>query len=428
VAAALALTYLTRTQAVVLAGAVVCAVPIYGIAQGRAREMLKAFRPMWALYAVGVAVLAVAVTAGLWSPLGPYRPLLDGLSHPHGLAIWAAANASALILGLGVLVGVAAPLGAALLLRRTASSGAAALAAVSISTTFWLLASVSLLSESPFGQGSVHERDLFFSAPLVISCAVAWGTNGRPRPKLLTAVTAAAVIACATTVPAGSITPHSVDALSFKLWSQIDFGQLSPSTWIVIVTTAGALAVLTMRSAWPLVLTIALAAVGVAAASDYRSTQTQADAHRYAWVDKSVPANAHVTLLYVGYGRARCRADAAPSPLPTMALYTEYFNSQVDRVGHLLDDNAARGLTSETFGLRADGVVTSDGQPLRPEYAVTDARIEVAGLREAHLAARDVSPGPDAGTGGLTLWRLRGPLRLLRPAQVRRPSARLACG
>lgn len=103
--AALVLTYLTRTQAVVLAGAVVCAVPLYGIAQGHA-----------------------------------------------------------------------------------------------------LLASVSLLSESAYGQGSVHERDLFFAAPLVISCAIAWATNGCPRPKLLTAVTAAAAVGCAASIPSGAIT------------------------------------------------------------------------------------------------------------------------------------------------------------------------------------------------------------------------------
>jgi hypothetical protein len=426
--AALVLTYLTRTQAVVLAGAVVCAVPLYGIAQGHARETLKAFAPTWAVYLLGAAALALALGAGIWSPLGPYGPLLNGWSHPHGLAIWAAANTSALFLGLGGLVGVAAPLGAASLLRRTASSGAAALAAVSVSTTVWLLASVSLLSESAYGQGSVHERDLFFAAPLVISCAIAWATNGCARPKLLTAVTAAAAVGCAATIPSGAITPHSVDALSFKLWSQMDSGPLSPSSWIIAATAAGVLAVLTMRSAWPLVLTIALAAAGVAAASDYRSVETQTVADRYAWVDSAVPANAQVTLLYIGYARTGCPANAAPSPLPTMSLYTEYFNSQVDRVGHLLDDNAARGLGSEKFGLRPDGVVTSDGRPLRPEFAVTDARIEVAGVREAALPAQAVTPEPGLGTGGLALWRLQGAFRLLRPAQVRRPSAEIVCG
>jgi hypothetical protein len=426
VLAALLLTYLTRTQAVVLAGAIVVAVPLYGLARGHVRETLKAFAATWALYLLGAVGVAVALAAGLWSPLGPYRPLLDGLAHPHGLAIWAAANLGGLLLGLGVLVGVAAPLGAASLLRRTSSSEGAALAAVTVSTTAALLASVTLLSESPFGQGSVHERDLFFAAPLIISCALAWVTNGCPRPRLLTAVTVIAVIGCVATIPVGAITAHSFDALSFKLWSH-EFAHVSPRNLIIVATTAGALAVLTMRSSWPLVVTVALAAVGVAAASDYRSPETQTVANRYGWVDRALPHAADTTLLYIGYPRTGCPATASPSSLPAMSLYTEYFNSRIDQVGHLLEDNAARGLASETFGLRPDGVVTSDGRPLRAAFAVTDARVELAGHRTAALSARAVT-APHVDNGGLVLWRLQGPLRLLRPSQVLHPSPQTACG
>ena len=123
VAAALALTYLTRTQALALAGAVVVAIPLYGLAQDRLRATLRAWAPTWTLYGVALAGLSLATAAGSWSPVGPYRSLIDGWHHPHGLAIWIAANLTALFLGLGVLVGVAAPLGASMLLRRTASSG-----------------------------------------------------------------------------------------------------------------------------------------------------------------------------------------------------------------------------------------------------------------------------------------------------------------
>ena len=119
---ALVLTYLARTQAVSLAGAVVVAIPLYGAAQGRLRAVLRAFAPTWGLCLTFVALLVLALSIGLWSPLGPYRPLIDEWRHPHGLAIWAASNLSSLFLGLGILVGVAAPLGVAMMLRRTASS------------------------------------------------------------------------------------------------------------------------------------------------------------------------------------------------------------------------------------------------------------------------------------------------------------------
>jgi Dolichyl-phosphate-mannose-protein mannosyltransferase len=426
VAAALALTYLTRTQAVTLAGAVLVAVPIYGIAQGRLRATLKAFAPTWALYGTAGAVLLVAAASGAWSPLGPYRPLLDGFRHPHGLAIWIAANLATLTLGLGILTGVAAPLGVATLLRRRATPGAAALAAVTISATAALLISVSLLSESVYGQGSVHERDLFFAAPLLISCALAWAAHGFPRPKVVTAVTAVASVGFAASIPRGAIDSHVVDALSFKLWAQISLGHVSPGAWITAATAAGALVVVTARSTWPLVLTIALAAVGVAAASDYRSVETPSQAHGYTWVDRSAPARAEVTVLYVGYPQTACPPGTPTSPLATMSLYTEYFNARVDQVGHLLGDNAARGVASTPFALRPDGVVTSGGQPLRPEYLVTDARIAIAGTRLASLPAGKVTPEPVA-KGALTLWRVRSPLRLLQPAQVEHPQ-QLACG
>jgi hypothetical protein len=426
VAAALALTYVTRTQAVTLAGAVVVAVPIYGIAQGRVRPTLRAFALTWALYAAAGATLLLAAASGAWSPLGPYRPLLDGFLHPHGLAIWIAANLATLALGLGILTGIAAPLGVATLLRRRATPGAAALAAVTISATAALLISVSLLSESVYGQGSVHERDLFFAAPLLISCALAWAAHGFPRPKVVAAVTAVASVGFAASIPRGAIDPHLVDALSFKLWAQISIGDLSPAAWIIAATATGALVVLTMRSAWPLVLTIGLAAVGIAAASDYRSVETPSQASRYTWVDRSVPAGAEVTVLYIGYPQTTCPPGTPKPPLATMSLYTEYFNARVDQVGHLLGDNAARGVASMPFALRPDGVVTSSGRPLRSEYLVTDARIAIAGTRLASLPARKVTPEPVAGEA-LTLWRVSSPLRLLRPAQVEHPH-QLACG
>jgi hypothetical protein len=426
VAAALALTYLTRTQAVTLAGAVMLAVPLYGRAVGRLRQTLRAFAPTWALYAGAGAMLLGAAAAGAWSPLGPYRTLLDGLLHPHGLLIWIAANFAALVLGLGVLTGVVAPLGAATLLRRPATAGAAALAAVTVSATAALLLSVSLLSESVYGQGSVHERDLFFAAPLLISCALAWATNGFPRPKVATTVTVVVAIGFAASIPRGAIDYHLVDALSFKLWAQINAGSLSPAAWITASTTAGALVVLTMRSAWPLVLTIGLTAVSVAAASDYRSVESLTEASRYTWVDMTVPAQAGVTILYIGYPWTACPPGTPKPPLAAMSLYTEYFNARVDQVGHLLDDNAARGVASTPFALLPDGVVTSGGQPLRPDYLVTDARIAIAGAQVASLPARAVTPEPAAGEA-LTLWRVRVPLRFLRPAQVRNPG-RFACG
>ena len=149
--------------------------------------------------------------------------------------------------------------------------------------------SVSLLSESEFGQGSVHERDLFFAAPLIIACAFAWATNSNwPQNKLASAVTAVVVVGCAATIPAGTITTHDVDALSFKLWARINVAPFAPSGWIIAATAVGAVVVLTVRSAWPLLLTVVLSAVCVARLSNYHSVSSRTNANNYAWVDRAV--------------------------------------------------------------------------------------------------------------------------------------------
>jgi hypothetical protein len=263
---------------------------------------------------------------------------------------------------------------------------------------------VTLLSESVYGQGSVHERDLFFAAPLLLSCALAWAAGGFPKPRLVTVLVVIGVIGCAALVPAGAVNSHLVDAPSFKVWAQIDALSLAPQRWIVVATAVAALTALVLRSPWPIIAAVLVGAVGVAAASDYRSAESRTQADRYAWVDRSVPKSSHVTLLYVG-----C---TGPSSLPRMFVYTEYFNSAVDRFGHLRGDDAARGIGTEPFAVRRDGTVTSGGRPVRSQYVVAGSSVPVAGVRRAALPARAVVP--DGGTGALVLWRVDGPVRLTR--------------
>jgi hypothetical protein len=420
----LGFAYLTRTQAVSLVGAVIVAVPLFGVGAGSVRAALRAFAPTWIVYIVAGAGAGLSDLLGLWSPLGPYRTLIDGFGHPHGLAIWAAANLSALFLGLGVLTGFAAPLGAAMLLRREAERSGAALAAVTVGTTAALLASVTLLSESIYGQGSVHERDLFFAAPLIIACALWWATNGCPRPRILTGLIVIGVLGATQLIPVGAVNAHLFDALSFKVWARITVGSISPKQWFMLATAAAALVVLLVRSPWPFVATVGLAAVAVAAASDYRSVESRSQADRYAWVDAAVPNNADVTLLFAGDPTGRCRSA---SPIPRMFVYTEYFNSRVRRFGHVYGDDAARGLATERFAIRGDGTVTSSGRGLRSRYVVTDARLEIVGRPAGSLPARRVVPS-DHGVprGRLTLWKVDGVVRLRRPAQALQV-ARVVC-
>jgi hypothetical protein len=401
-ALALVAAFATRAQAIVLAGAVVAGVLLYGAVRRETRALLRAFLPTWALYAVGGLAVLAAAASDLWNPLGVYDVLLYAW-RPRALWLYVAAHTTAFAVGLGVLVVVAAPLGAAALLRRAAARAETALAAASISATALLVLTVVVLSASPHGGGGVHERNLFYAVPLVLICALAWATRGFPRPRLVTAATVLAAIVLALEMPPGLITGQSVDALSFKLWTQVSSDPEAARWPMVAAVAIGALLLVRIRSAWPLVATLVVFTVAVAAAGDHRSDRPRSETDRYAWVDPV--ASGDVALLWIGYDDTEC----ATVPIGKLAVYTEFFNSSVDTVGHLLDDNDARALGSDALELTADGVVTRDGVPLRPVLVVTDARAAVAGERLATLDS-------------LSLWRTSSPVRL-----VRAPAAGEAC-
>ncbi len=422
---ALLFAFLTRAQAAALAGAVISAVLLFGLSRSRVRATTRAFVPTWILYAATAICAAALSLGGVVRPLGAYTVLLDHLWQPHNFLVWTAANVTTLSLGLGVLVVIATPLGAAVLLARSSTPREQALGATAVSSMLWLLLTVVVLSASPYGQGTPHERNLFYVAPLVFICAFTWAARGFPRPRMLTGATVACAIGLVIVFPGGVVSTYSIDALSFKLWAALPRGELSAPVLIVVAFALGVVLLLHLQATWPLVASVALAAVGVAAASDYRSDQPRSATPPYTWIDRTLPAEGDATLLWIGFDESRCPAGTPESLVDKLTVYTEYFNSRIGRVGHLLADNSSRGLATDELGVQPDGVVTSAGRPLRPDYVVTDARVEIDGSRLALLRARDV--GIDAREGSaLALWRVEPPLTLVRPAQVLAPTAACA--
>ena len=427
-ALALVLACVARTQAFILAGAVIVAVLVYGWARVRFRATVRAFLPTSLLYGVAGGLVIAASAAGRVNPLGNYSVLLHGGFHPHGLLLWAASNVTAFTLSVGVLAVVAAPLGVAVLLRRRASDGEAAFVAAAVPVTLALLVTVVVLSQSAYGLGGVHERNLFYVAPLVFICAFAWATRGFPRPWLLVAVTAIVLIGLAALMPRGPIVPYS-EAMSFKLWSQLGYDQVKLARVMIVAVAGGVLVLLRLRSAWPLVFVIVLSAVAATAARDYQSPQPRALTPQYTWVDRRLAPGDTAMVLWISAPKEPCPAAAPSSPLPKMAVYTEFFNSRVDRVGEVGGDNPARGLLSDALEVRPDGVIAKNGAPLRPRFVIADARLEFAGRRVAALRASDLMPAAGDAGYALALWRVTPPLRLAKPAQVLDPTQlrRLAC-
>jgi hypothetical protein len=419
-AAALVLAFETRTQAVALVGAIVLAVVIQGLSRGRTKAVLRAFAPTWIAYGAVAVVVVLAAAAGLFNPLGAYQKLLDtglGALHPHGLLLWTAANVTSISLGAGVLAALAFPLGVAELLRRRSTTSESAFASAAVAVILALLATVVVLCESRYGTGTVGERNLFYVVPLLFIGAAAWVERGFPRPRLLTAIVLGVAVALAVLMAPGSIAAV-VDSRTFGLWTELDRSWFPEKWQMVVAIGVGALLVWRLRRGWPIALAALLTAVGVTAANDRPATQPRSVAERYEWLDRSLPAGATATLLYIGFpGGVHCTVAPRVGDEGNLVLYTQIFDLKAGDVFQALGQNPASGVAAPGATIARSGVVSVKGQPLRPAYVALDAGVPVVGRRIAELRARDVISGSSSGAA-LALWKVDGPVRLRRPAEV----------
>jgi hypothetical protein len=419
-AAALLLAFETRTQAAALVAAIVLAAVIYGFSRGRTRHLLRDFAPTWAAYSAVAIVLVIGAAAGVVNPFGAYQKLIDtglGALHPHGLLLWTAANVTSISLGAGVLAALAFPLGVAQLLRRGSADREAAFASAAMASSLAMLATVVVLCESPYGTGTVGERNLFYVVPLLFIGAAAWVERGFPRPRRLTIAVLAVAIVLAVLMPPGSIAVV-VDSRTFGLWTELNRSWFSDKWQMVAALTVGALLTARLRRGWPIALAALLTAIGVTAANDAPPTQPRSVAARYDWVDRTLPAGASATILYIGVpGALRCAIAPRAGQVANLLLYTEFFDLKVRDVFQAFGNNPARAVAAPAVTIGSSGIVREHGRPLRPQYAVLDAAVPIVGRRIAGLPSRGLiaDASPDAA---LALWRVDGVLRLRRPQDV----------
>jgi hypothetical protein len=407
---AVALAFAARPQGVVLVGAIVGVILAQAALTHRWGETLRTFAPTWIAFGV-VGICAAAATAVTsWSPLGSYDVLLSGWWHPHGLLLWAAANVTALSLGIGLLTAAAAPLGVAAMLRQ-GSPAERALALAAAFSSLALLVTVVVLSESAYGQGQVHERALFYITPLALICALAWVKHGLPRPRATVAAVLVVFVGLAILTPAGVFEARSVDALSFKLWTKLGSHPSSVHLLVIAATLVAAIALVLARGPALLVATFILAALGVALVSDYHSDVSRAATSRYRWVDETLPAGGRAAIVWFGCQERRCSPATATRDLGRMAVYSELFNARVDTIAHVGAENPIRGVESTPGRLRADGTIVGPDGPLHARYVVADSDVNLLGRRVATLRGSEVSAGGEA----LTLWRTDGQIRVLAP-------------
>jgi hypothetical protein len=421
---AIALAVETRRQNLVLMAALPLVILLATALETRGarrslRRALRRFPVVWIALLIGVAAIAtwsVARSASPAATLGPFDVLVDGYD-VGSVAFWLRAHVGTLGLVLGVIPLVVLPFGLAVALRRAAGVSERALGATTAILVPLLLVQVALFASTPFGHEHVHERYLFYVAPLTFAVLALWIEKGRPGRSWL-AVAAALVVLLPLLIPwsgvsrSGHVEAPVIDALGFDPAGTDGDGGLAGSfhAVAVILTACIAIWVLVLRPgrrgvllvvtlAFFLTLDIDLQSEYEALGNGQRALAADGSRVPADWIDRATGTGSEVRILSV-----------APNPScptrghdwrRTQARFQRaiFFNTRVGRV-LAVGPRPSTGLHVERVQRVRDGVLVFRSWLPRGALVLAETTIPLEGRR----IARDAR-------AGLALWRVDGTLR-----------------
>jgi hypothetical protein len=400
----LALAYGTRVQAASIAPAIVLAPILLAVFERRGvRSLLRQYRVLYGTFVV-LGVLALgAQLAGGRSPrdlLGAYGPVGDAsydLGETLRYVVWHAAELALYVLFV--------PVAATIVLVARARSYDRQLQAFLAAT----LALVACLVPTVAAFASVfsfriQERNLFYLAPLLLICLLAWIERGAPRPRVVAVAAAVSSALLVLFIPFDRfITTSAVtDTLMLlPFWSvqdRIGMDWITPTAFALAGVLVAVFLFVPRRFALVLpllVLGLWVAAVrpiwfgkhGLERTSQGYLFQGIRKAERD-WVDRTVPAGGHAAFLWTG------RTDRLT------VNQTEFFNRKVGPV-YYLQSPTPGGLPERQVTIDPEtGLVTfPDGKDVTDEYLLADSSFEPDG----RILASDRG-------WGVNLWRVTRPL------------------
>lgn len=403
-----------RAQALTVAVGTGAAIVVVGALKREVIPTFRRFVPTLTIFALGLLIGVVAAVAGVTVPTSTYNTVFGSLDRIGGMVKWTAWNLGAFELTLGVTALAAVPVALVQMLRRARDEATRATGAVILTLGLSVIGSVALLSASPYGLGILHERNLFYVTPLLLTGVAYWLANGLARPIRLSGLAALATVGLAATLPADVIThPNYVDAPSAAFFAALH-GQLPDvptRVWTVALAAVGAgTFLLSRRPLFPL-LTIVLAFIAVASQNDYRDGLTGSQAKALSWVDDALPPGQSAALVHLGLAlsTAPCAAPTAQEE-EDFVVWTEFFNRRIGTVAHVYDANPRDGLASRELTVGPGGVILDNGRPFEPSYLVIDSRQPLVGTRIRRFDLQTIQSSYQAGAS-LTLWRVDPPLR-----------------
>ena len=430
--AAVGLAYATRAQFAVLVPAFLAAALLVWAVNARRPRLRDALAKLWptlGAVSLGSAALAgrlVLTSSSAQDLLGGYGALWRHYD-PGSAAKFVVYHLAGWEIYLFVVPLVVMPIVVAELLRDARRGGASEGAFVSafLTVNAGMLVIAAAFASTPYGYSELHDRHLFYVAPLWLLGFAVWLSRGLPRPLVSTAVGVALALLLPAILPFGLIGGNIVfEEVPTALWSwawsvtqttpHLDGRRILALTSVAL--TAAAVAV--PRRFWPILP--ALVVTGLAVSSVFawnREVDEPADLSatnepNRTWVDDAVPQGARVTKLYLASRRCR-EAESTRHAL----FLTEFFNTSVDRVAGI-GDSTPDGLPVERVDARPGGrLMLTNGQPLVADYVVT--------LPEIQLTGRRIALGTSAD---LVLWETGGVVRVADPRLRTRHLMAASCG
>src|SRR5215208_2624371 len=396
VLAVCALAFLVRPQALAFVPAIVAAPVLLILFRRSGLQGLKAYVSLYGLTAL-ILLPALAVQLARGRPISSLfgRYSFVGTQHysPGRVAEWLLYHFAELDLYVGI-VPFAALLVLILVVARLdarAQAFVAACVAVGFCTVLLAAAYASALTFVH----RVHERYMFYVAPLLLIALLVWIEQGLPRPRRRAVGAAVVAAALPAVLPLQWMLNTSIvsDTLALIPWWHLDL-QLESAAWTRVLLVAACLAAGSLflflprrlRLVFPALALASLLVVMVFADRDWQRSSTRmrnaiGSADRD-WIDQSVGSGASVAVLFTGHASA-------------VAVWgTEFFN---ESVGPVYD------LFARTPGDLPEALTTVDRAGalanVSASYGLTDQTAAFAGTRLATA-------------GALTLYRLAQPPRL----------------
>ena len=413
---AIALAYATRAQFDVL-------FPVYLLAlactwailpaRGQGRDVLRQLWPTLAALGLGVVVFLVRPVVTGTSPLdavGAYEVLFRGY-HPLDIVRWAAYHLADLELYLAVIPVAVSPIVLALLWRRAraGSDRAAAFATVFLAANLAMLLVTAAFASTEFGFDRLHDRNVFYLAPLWLVVLGVWLAEGMPRPRAATALGIGLALVLPMLLPFRYIASDvGVDVVPSALWARLQeslAGEPVTARKLLVIGLLAfvtAVALLPRRAWWTLPVAV-FVVFGVTAALAWERIADAAENRVFAgglekrWVDGLLPDGGDVTKVYL------VSTDCPASAVTWHSLYlTEFFNRTLERAAYI-GDSIPDGLPIHRVDVARDGrLELGSGEALEADYVLTQPGVELVG--------DELGRGTNAD---LVLWRIEGPVRIL---------------